>query len=93
MARVEFSEDDCDWVYSTFMHRIELLEEYLTDEPDNADMREELRAAESVVSAIRKSGYRTTAERRRGGGRDREDFHADDAVGYVAYGEDGPYDD
>jgi hypothetical protein len=23
----------------------------------------------------------------------REDFHADDAVGYVDYNEDGPYDD
>jgi len=26
-------------------------------------------------------------------GDDREDFHADDAIGYVDYNEDGPYDD
>lgn len=26
-------------------------------------------------------------------GRDREDFHADDAVGFVGYREDGPFDD
>lgn len=58
---VDLTDDDCDWIYSTFMHRIELLGEWLeTDGPDQAGadyMREELAAAESVVKALERAGY------------------------------------
>lgn len=100
MPTIRMTDDDCDWVHSHFTHRIVLLQEYLADEPDNEDLREEMRAAESVVSALRRSGYRDYGERRRDAAarqgycdRDREDFHSDEAVGFVGYREDGPFDD
>ena len=63
---VSLTEDNCDWAYSTFMHRIELLGEWLdADGPDQVDadnMREELRAAEEIIKALRRAGYKTMAE-------------------------------
>ena len=65
---VDLTEDNCDWVYSTFMHRIELLEEWLeADGPDQVgadNMREELRAAEEIVKAMRRAGYKTLTEQK-----------------------------
>lgn len=67
--RVELTVDECDWVYSTFMHRIELLGETLElDGPDNSDsfhLHQEIAAGESIVGALRKAGYKTDTERRR----------------------------
>lgn len=65
---VFLSDDECDRVYSTFMHRIELLEEWLqVDGPNQsgaADMRAELLEAEAVVNALRRAGYKDISERR-----------------------------
>lgn len=70
---VDLTDDDCDWIYSTFMHRIELLSEWLElDGPDQVgadNMREELAASESVVNALVRAGYDRDARiklRRRG---------------------------
>jgi hypothetical protein len=66
---VDMTADDCDWVYSTFMHRIELLSENLEldgpTQPGAADMQEELRASEQIVARLRRAGYRTANERRK----------------------------
>jgi len=66
MRNVKLTDEDCDWIHSSFMHRIELLGEWLElDGPDQDgadDMREELRCAESIVAALRKAGYTTKAE-------------------------------
>lgn len=68
--RVELTDEDCDWIYSTFMLRIELLNEQLDlDGPDQSgadDMRVELCSSESIVNALRRAGYKTVAETRRG---------------------------
>lgn len=44
-------------------------------------------------SAMTSCGWGTDEDYGFYGDCDREDFHADDAVGYVDYNEDGPYDD
>lgn len=62
---VDLTDDDCDWIYSTFMHRIELLGEWLEmDGPDQVgadNMRDELAAAESVIRALERAGYDRSA--------------------------------
>lgn len=64
---VSLTEDSGDWVYSTFMHRIELLEEWLEmDGPDQVgadNMREELLASREIVKSLERAGYKTIAER------------------------------
>lgn len=66
---VSLSLDDCDWIYSSFMHRIELLSEWLqSDGPEQVgadNMREELAAANSIVRSLRRGGYKNMGERRR----------------------------
>lgn len=44
-------------------------------------------------SGLASCGWGTDEDYGYYGDDDREDFHADDAVGYVDYNEDGPYDD
>jgi glutathione S-transferase len=49
---LQLTHDNVDWIKSVTDHRIMLLAEWTQEDPDDADMREELKHAESVFSKV-----------------------------------------
>lgn len=82
--------------YNDFYQECEDYNDYYIEEND-ADEDEDVDRFDDSMDGDHESGLAScgwgTDEDYGCYGDDREDFHADDAIGYVDYYEDGPYDD
>lgn len=90
-------EDDMNYDdYNDFYEECEDYNDYYIEEND-ADEDEDVDSFDDSRDGDHESGLAScgwgTDEDYGYYGDDREDFHADDAIGYVDYNEDGPYDD
>jgi hypothetical protein len=94
-----YKDDDMAYNYDDhddFYQECEDYNDYYIEE-NNADEDEDVDSFDDSMDGDHESGLAScgwgTDEDYGYYGDDREDFHADDAIGYVDYNEDGPYDD
>jgi hypothetical protein len=81
---VDYNYDDHDDFYGDDLDADEMIDQWDDNYDDSMDGDHD--------SAMSSCGWGTDEDYGYYGD-DREDFHADEAVGYVDYDEDGPYDD
>jgi len=80
---VNYNYDDHDDFYGDDMDADEMIDQWDDNYDDSMDGDHD--------SAMTSCGWGTDEDYGYYGDDDREDFHADEAVGYVDYDEDGPY--